>query len=276
LEGPVKKNIGSALQFIRLLKREYAMRSKIILLSALRIAALQFCSCQGKSFDPTLAGDFFPLRPGLSWTYRIIDSSHGTTHILTDRVLGWTGAQSSEVESEYSGPSGVLKSSISYIVEHGYFTRQSTINNRPGTVLAERAFLPQLLKPNLSWSNSLVPFVEEPDLFHVRQTHQTFFDTTIIEVPAGSFSGCIRIETLALYQSSFEANPSLRLKYVDWYAPHIGLIKTVVEQTGLFGSEVARIELLRFGDSRPKRTPSPPVSAWSPPIESSYNSSMGR
>jgi len=252
------------------------MRSRFVLLSALGIAVLQFCSCQRKSFDPALAGDFFPLRPGLSWTYRIIDSTHGTTHILTDRVLGWTGAQSSEVESEYSGPSGILKSSISYIVEHGYFTRQSTINTGAGTVLAERAFLPQLLKPNLSWSNSLVPFVEEPDLFHVKQTHQTFFDTTIVEVPAGNFSGCIRIETLALYQSSFEANPSLRLKYVDWYAPHIGLIKTLVEQTGLFGSEIARIELLRFSYFPPKRTPSPSVSPWSAPVQSSYNSSIGR
>jgi hypothetical protein len=250
------------------------MNGKIFFLPVLALAAIQLSSCQRKSFDPALAGAFFPLRPGLSWTYRIIDKGRGTTHTLTDRVLGRTrlgaGDGADEVESEYSGPTGILNSSIVYFPEGGYLTRQSRISKTAGNALAERAFLPQLLKPDLTWSSSLVLFDQQPDLFHVTQTHRTFFDTKTVEVPAGHFSGCIRIETTALYQSS-RSNLPLRLKYIDWYAPHIGLVKTLVEQSGLFGSELARIELLSFGYSQPKSVPALTVSASSPSAQRSSN-----
>jgi len=250
------------------------MKGKILFLPVLAVAAVQLSSCQRKSFDPALAGAFFPLRPGLSWTYRIIDKGRDTTHTLTDRVLGRThlgaGESANEVESEYSGPTGTLNSSMVYFPEGGYLTRQSRISKTAGNALAERAFLPQLLKPDLTWSSSLVLFDQQPDLLHVTQTHRTFFDTKTVEVPAGHFSGCIRIETMALYQHSSGDNLTLRLKYIDWYAPHIGLVKTLVEQSGLFGSELARIELLSFG-YQPKSVPALTISASSPSVQRSSN-----
>jgi hypothetical protein len=233
------------------------MRGKMFILPVLGLAAIQLSSCQRKSFDPALAGAFFPLRPGLSWTYRIVDKGRGTTDIFTDRVLGarraGPGESAGEVESEYSGPTGTLNSSIIYFPEGGYLSRQSRIGKSAQIALAERAFLPQVLKPDLTWSNSLVLFDQQPGIFHVVQTHRTFFDSKTVEVPAGRFSGCIRIETAALYQSnSSGSNLPLRLSYLDWYAPHIGLVKTLVEQSGLFGSELARVELLNFGYSQPR------------------------
>jgi len=233
------------------------MRGKMSFLPVLGFAAIQLSGCQRKSFDPALAGVFFPLRPGLSWTYRVVDKGRGTAAVFTDRVLAGrradSGESADEVESEYSGPTGTFNSTLIYFPEGGYLTRQSRINKTSQVALAERAFLPQLLKPDLTWSNSLVLFEQQPDIFHVVQTHRTFLDTRIVEVPAGHFSGCIRIETSALYQSnSSESNPPLRLKYLDWYAPHIGLVKTLVEQSGLFGRELARVELLNFGYAQPK------------------------
>ena len=233
------------------------MKGNKVLLAILGLVAIQLASCQRKSFDPSLANEFFPLRPGLSWTYRIVDESRGTVHIFTDRVIGRrrvvAGANADEVESEYSGPTGTLNSSIIYFPEFGYLTRQSRIDKSTQVTLAERAFLPQLLKPNLTWSNSLTLFDQQPDIFHVVQTHRTFFDTKTIEVPAGHFSGCIRIETTAVYQSdSSESIPPLKLKYLDWYAPHIGLVKTLVKENKFFGLELALVELLNFGHSQPK------------------------
>lgn len=240
------------------------MRGKFVFSLILALAAAQLCSCEHKPFDPALAGDYFPLRSGLTWTYRIIEdggNSHATTHTLTERVLGRSNAQTSEVESEYSGPRGRLNSTTIYFAEHGYLTRQSLISRSDGVASAEQAFLPQLLKPNLSWSNSPVPFVQEPDVFRVAQTHHTFFDTGTVEVPAGNFSGCIRIESSTLYRSLLNTNPPLKLHYVDWYAPHVGLIKTLVERDGFFGSELARIELLKFAYHQPNRSHPTPVSA---------------
>ncbi len=243
------------------------MKGKSFFLSVMGLAAIQLSSCQRKSFDPALAGAFFPLRPGLSWTYRIIDQRRGTTDIFTDRVVGkghiGNRESASEVESEYAGPTGALTSTTIYVAEGGYFTRQSSIGKTARIMLAERAFLPELLKPDLTWSNSLVPFDQQPGSFQVTQKHRTSFDTKTVEVPAGHFSGCIRIETEALYQSDSEGNFPLRLKYLDWYAPRIGLVKTLVEQSGLFGAELARVELLNFGYSPPKSAPPLSVSASS-------------
>jgi hypothetical protein len=242
------------------------MKTTILLISGLAVAIIGSSSCQRRSFNPALAGTFFPLRPGLTWTYRIIEHERATTYILRDRVLGASslhrGGGVSEVESEYSGATGVLDSSIIYVHEHGYFTRQLIIN-RSAWMTAETAFLPEMLKPNLTWSNSLVPFGQQPGTFHVAQTHRTFFDSGIVKVPAGHFAGCIRIETTALYQTSSHGNLPLQLQYIDWYAPHVGLVKTLVEHSGLFGSEVARIELLSFGYAAAKTLPSLAVSASS-------------
>jgi hypothetical protein len=40
-----------------------------------------------------------------------------------------------------------------------------------------------------------------------------------------------------------------RLKYLDWYAPNVDLIKTEVWERGLFGRKVGNVELLSFGGS---------------------------
>jgi hypothetical protein len=253
----------------------YTMRIRTFVLSGLAVAIIGLSSCQRKSFDPALAGTFFPLRPGFTWTYRVVEHEPATTFILRDRVLGASrlhrGADVSQVESEYSGRTGILDSSIRYVPEHGYLTRQLIIN-KGSWMTSETSFIPQRLEPDLTWSNSLVPFGQQPGTFHIAQTHRTFFDARTIEVPAGHFAGCIRIETTALYQSSFQGNPPLQLHYIDWYAPHVGLVKTLVEHSGLFGSEAARIELLSFGYAAPKTLPSLPVSASSAGVRRGSNS----
>jgi hypothetical protein len=38
----------------------------------------------------------------------------------------------------------------------------------------------------------------------------------------------------------------LHLTYLDWYAPNVGLIRTVTLEGGPTGPEMDRVELLRF------------------------------
>jgi hypothetical protein len=55
-----------------------------------------------------------------------------------------------------------------------------------------------------------------------------------------------RDEVVARRSKGMEA---LKLKYLDWYAPNIGLIKTEVWERGLFGRKVGNVELQTFGGS---------------------------
>jgi hypothetical protein len=71
-----------------------------------------------------------------------------------------------------------------------------------------------------------------------------------VQVPAGHYSNCIRIETEAVYKNDLSHNAGIRrLRYIDWYAPNVGLIKTVVSESGFFGAQIGSVELLSFSDS---------------------------
>jgi len=235
--------------------RYMTMMSRAVFVIVLALAAVQLTSCERKaSFDPALAGAFFPLHPGSSWTYRVIDKNLGTTDIITDRVVDKqlinivkTGG---EAISEGSVSGGASKSTILYVTEGGYINRVS-VDGPTWIRFEEKKFLPQLLKPDLTWSNSLFPFGHLTGAFHVMQYHRTFLETDEVAVPAGRFSSCIRIETEAVYQRNLsQSDRSLRLRYIDWYAPNVGLVRTVVLKSAFFNSVVARVELLSFAKSQ--------------------------
>lgn len=228
------------------------MRAASLFVLALSAAALVGCRSDA-SFDPALAGTFFPLHRGSSWTYRIVDKNQAANEIVTDRVLGAEHIDTLKAAGEAVSESANIKggeseSTFLYVMEDGYLTRVSSVGI-PSWASYERRFLPQFLKPGLTWTNSLFPFGRFPLAFHITQTHRTFLEAGDVVVPAGRFSGCIRIETDAVYGPP-RKDGVLRLKYVDWYAPNVGLVKTrVLKRRWLSESEVARLELLTFADS---------------------------
>jgi len=214
------------------------------------IAPIMGCR-NNASFDPASAGTFFPLHRGSSWSYRIIDKNQAINEIVTDRALGAghidTLKAAGEAVSESANINGG-KSTFLYVMEDGYLTRVSSVGV-PAWASYERRFLPQFLKPGLTWTNTLFPFGRFPLAFHITQTHRTFLEAGDVVVPAGRFSGCVRIETDAVYGPP-RKDGVLHLKYVDWYAPNVGLVKTRVLKSRWFSeSEVARLELLTFADS---------------------------
>jgi hypothetical protein len=225
----------------------------------LTLTIVQLSSCQRKApFDPGLSGSFFPLRTGSTWTYRVIDKRQSSVEIFTDRTVGLAHVGSANDSGglvlEDSNSDGKDNFTISYTVENGYITRSFRFGDPERILFKERRFLPRLLEPDLTWSNSYFPFGRFPEAFHLTETHRTFLETAVVQVPAGAFSDCIRVETETLYEANshdlYHAHDSRRLRYLDWYAPNVGLIKTLLLESGFFGKEIARVELLGFGDSQ--------------------------
>src|SRR5271154_5640463 len=95
----------------------------------LMLTVIQLLSCQRNApFGPALAGSFFPLRPGLTWVYRVIDKSQETPQIFTDRAMGGqervsTANAAGPMVSEYSGSDGARDLTILYMVKNGYVSR---------------------------------------------------------------------------------------------------------------------------------------------------------
>ncbi|HKV53235.1 MAG TPA: hypothetical protein VJN94_01210, partial [Candidatus Binataceae bacterium] len=156
---------------------------------------------------------------------------------------------------------------IVYTEKDGYLTRLSgldyvahEIQPPPWGRSIDENFLPQRLAPDLAWNNRLFPYGKLPGAFEVAQTHKTFVEGTEVTVPAGRYRGCIRIETQAEYEGGGYAqqHQDLKLAYRDWYAPNVGLVRTIAYQNSLDGPEMERVELIRF-DSGNKRAAAQPL-----------------
>lgn len=242
------------------------MRLWLSWLVGLALASVPLAGChKSASFNPALAGHFFPLHTGLTWTYQV-SYPNGARETISDRVAkadkAGTLRDAALVVSDYSGngtravradlpqayPAEMTEVETSYLVEGGYITRIASLGGRTRIRLEEHGFLPQYLWPDRAWSNTLSPFAHSPaDILKITQNHRSFLEADEVLVPAGRFAGCIRIETEASYQSP--AGIGDKRYFTDWYAPDVGLVKTLVLSGGQDGREMARIELLRFTKS---------------------------
>lgn len=254
------------------------MYRRVVGLVVAAIVALPLMACTHKhaSFNPSLSEDFFPLAPNTVWTYQIKSKSQRTTYVVTDKVIGVKYVPSLNVTGEvveeyYNMERGGMRP-IVYVTKNGYLNRLSGLDYLKEDIEApawgrseEGEFMPSRLGPDLSWSSKIFPFGHMPGAFDISQQHKTFFDGEDIVVPAGTYAGCIRIETSALYEGGAYAKmKGLRLTYEDWYAPRIGLVKTLALEGGPDGREVERVELLKFRAAQP--APSTSASATKPPL----------
>jgi hypothetical protein len=216
--------------------------------------------CQGKTaqFDPRQAGDFFPLAPDSVWTYRVNSKSQHNTYVITDKAVGEKYVPSLNitgkvVEEYYNMDRGGTRP-IVYITKDGFWTRLSGLDYSKEDIEApawgrseEGEFMPAIMMPGINWKSEIFPFGHMPGSFDIRQSHHTFFEPADVVVPAGHFTGCMRIETEALYEGgSYAKMGKLSLVYEDYYAPHVGLIKTMAREGSIHGPEVDRVELIRF------------------------------
>jgi hypothetical protein len=237
------------------------MFRRVIELLLCLTVSMPMLGCQGKTaqFNPKLSHDFFPLAPNSVWTYRVTSKSQHKTYVVTDKAIGEKYVPSLNVTGEvveeyYNMDRGGIRP-IVYITRDGYWTRLSGLDYAKDDIEApawgrseEGAFMPATLMPGINWKSQIFPFGHLPGSFDIEQLHRTFFEPADIVVPAGHFSGCIRIETEARYEGGSYAKigKPLRLVYEDYYAPHVGLIKTLAVEGNIHGPEVERVELLRF------------------------------
>jgi hypothetical protein len=227
------------------------------------IAALTMSACHRPWVqDPSSV--FFPLKPHMMWMYSIQSKSQQATYTLTDMVDGpqfvpalkLTG----QVVKEFYKLDRAGLRPVIYYEKDGYLTRLSGLDYDHDKIKApvwgrseELNFIPEKLTPDQSWSNKLFPYGKLPGSFDIVQSHQSFMERNTVAVPAGHFDGCIRIHTEALYEGGpySDQKETLKLVYEDWYAPNVGLIRTIAYQGEVGGPEIERVELVRFNPGRP-------------------------
>ncbi len=191
--------------------------------------------------------------------YRVQSKSQQREYVVTDTVVGeqyvpalkLTGAV---VQEFYNLDRAGLRPII-YTQKGGYLTRLSGLDYVKHKIKPpawgrsiEEDFLPERLTPDAIWQNKLFPYGKLPGGFDIAQSHKSFMEGSNVVVPAGRYAGCIRIDTLARYEGGAYARQPhvLKLAYEDWYAPNVGLVRTIAYEGGPSGPEMERVELIRF------------------------------
>jgi hypothetical protein len=123
----------------------------------------------------------------------------------------------------------------------------------------EDSLLPRSLSPDRIWSSST-----HFDILKMYENHRSFFENDEVVSPAGSFSQCIRVETETSYDGPLGTGSHADIRdkryFIDWYAPDVGLVKTLVLVGGQNGREIARVELLRLAKIKASGAPAIPSS----------------
>jgi hypothetical protein len=243
--------------------------STLICFVGVLVAAVASILDRNSAYESAHSESFFPLRPGMQWTYSVsnaggfpavlrlhVEANGGNLTIVS---LLSTGSGDDELSAMAVDPN--FQSQEHYTVEAGFFSREEDLPGGLGSIrFQERRLLPAQLSPNQEWSNTLSPAA----FLKITQHHRSFLETGTMVVPAGRFSDCIRVETDASY--SGPSGDSGSRYFTDWYAPNVGLVKTVVfrrthedwllersaivrtllDKTGLLEREIAKVELTDF------------------------------
>ncbi|MGH7781560.1 MAG: hypothetical protein ACREQR_17235 [Candidatus Binataceae bacterium] len=205
------------------------------------------------------SAEYFPLAPKSNWTYRVTSKSQRLQFVVVDRVVGVKYIPALKlagvvVDELYNMDRGGTRPVV-YFAKDGYLTRVSGLDYDHENIQApawgrseDASFLPAHLLPNASWTSEDLPFGHLTGGFTLAQIHHSFRDVVEVQVAAGDFGRCIRIDTRTEYRGGPYAkfHKKLTLVYTDWYAPDVGLVKTIAYEDGPGGAEVERVELIRF------------------------------
>jgi hypothetical protein len=230
-------------------------------------------ACTRRSAENTEV-NFFPLHADDTWIYAVERPLRNQRTRMTVRVRGERYVESLRrrcrlVDESYAGEDKEIDAPgakpevhpIAYYRENGFLYRALSLEYKGnelrdvGLGSGEERFLPETLGRDSSWESLTTAYnLGGGTGYDVRQSHRAAFESSVIEVPAGRFTGCIRVDTVAVHggkhEGQYDANPIV-LYYSDWYAPNVGLILTVQSNrpdTSAPGSgpPLSQIELLAY------------------------------
>jgi hypothetical protein len=206
------------------------------------------------------ADDFFPLTPSSHWEYVVNRRPDGfplrfSASVQSNEFLGPNGHACRVVDEHYGDRPPEERTPIVYCSEAGFLHRVLSLEYRGeslqdnGLRSGEVNFFPVNLTSTQAWEGRTNAYqLPDGSGFEVRQLHQVAMQREPIDVPAGRFEHCARIETTAIHSATSPdgsaVGPRIVYYYSDWYAPGVGLVRT--EQRNAATEVVATIELVSF------------------------------
>ena len=227
------------------------------------IAALSgLPSCRSR--EPTASTAYFPLRSDDTWVYDIARPSEDeharlTVHSRGDQFVEPLRKRALVVEERYttrvSDPPGEPYL-LAYYLDQGFVHRAMSLEYRGKDIVengphaAEERFLPARLDERSQWSGKTTAYdVPGGAGYAVRQTHAAAREREAVQVPAGRFADCIRVDTVAVQQieeQGQQRGQPIVFYYRDWYAPNVGLVLSRLSNRPDQAAVLAETTLISF------------------------------
>jgi hypothetical protein len=182
--------------------------------------------------------------------------------VQPDEFRGPNGHGCRIVDERYGDRPAGERSPIVYCAERGFLHRVMSLEYRGqslednGLRSGELNFLPIDLAKTPAWEGRTSAYqLPDGSGFEVRQLHQVFVQREPVDVPAGRFEGCARVETTAVHSATGPDGSAIGTRivyyYSDWYAAGVGLIRT--EQRSAAAEVLATVELVGYQIARETR-----------------------
>ena len=224
--------------------------------------------------------DFFPLHSEDTWVYEVARPlrnlrSRMTVRVRDERYIRALGRRCRLVDESYESEETPFDTPdteasarpeiypVAYCHKDGFLHRTLSLEyqgdevHEVGLGSNEERFLPDGLGGDLAWDSLTTAYdLGGGNGYGVRQSHHTVIEPTAVDVPAGRFTGCVRVDTVALQagrRDGRDDGEALVLYYSDWYAPNVGLVRTRQSNRPDGGPAVAQIELLAYDVEGAKR-----------------------
>ena len=220
-------------------------------LTMLGIALAAGCGLVGRA--PADSASYFPMEADRVWEYRLHDRprrsdwpvavrSRGPRFV---RALGRVATIFEEAYGDHVVPvafylaEGFLQTDIGIGYDGGRRMAVLPVGAQPMRLLP----IPPSLGASWTYSEEIFgPAGDVPATFRIRWAGDVEA-VEAVEVPAGTFRDCLRVVSVARHLLD-ESERSVEYRYVDWYAPDVGLVKSEFSAVG-DAEVITRLELVR-------------------------------
>lgn len=226
--------------------------------------SLLLSACHPRGSLPQDTG-YFPLSPGWTWEYRVSEKTatqfHQRSRIF--KTLPSIQTEGGETRHRRINDAGTVYEFIQTPQGWARVARENLFGERREDH-KPRLVLPEPLDTQLEWELLSRPFViqqVQPFRAHVFRdiwvdlSYQVVETNATIEVPAGRFENCVRVQAqgeaaiLSDVALSRLGETSAQIVEDSWYAPGVGLVKLVRREqmaNELFEGGELSLQLLRF------------------------------
>ena len=213
-----------------------------------------------RSFATAPSTVLLPLAVGNEWTYEVRYPA-GDVAMLTMRVRGERYIESrgmrATIVEERGGIPGrafaeVGTDLVAYYLRGGFVFRSAWLVARDagledrGAELGDERLLPLDPVRDVAWEGGYGLFdFGSRVLYQFHASSRLAPASEAVSVPAGVFDRCVRIDTrVAATTPHAPTDRTIVHRYVEWYAPRVGLVKSQSFVDGTL--EVGRADLVRF------------------------------